>query len=143
MNDTFQLLDSIFKGSQMGVKAIDRLLELIKDDKSIVGELDSQLKEYQLINDRARTMLHEYGEKEKDINPMAKISSNVSTTVNTMLDNSNSHIAEMMMQGNSMGIIKIIKAMNEYGGADEKAKDLANELLDTEQSNFEQMKKFL
>lgn len=143
MNNTYQLLESIFKGSQMGVNAIDELLEEIKEDQNILNELKAQLKEYQIINDKAKAMLHEYGKKENDIHPMAKISSYISTKVNTMLDGSSSHIAEMMMQGNAMGIIKIIKAMNEHRDADERAKDLANHLLDTEQSNFEKMKKFL
>ncbi len=143
MSGTYKLLECIYKGSQMGINAIDNIIHSIKGDQSILGELKAQLTEYRIINNKAKTMLHEYGEKEKDINPMAKISSDISTTVNAIIDSSSSHIAEMMMQGSAMGIIKIIKAINEYSDADEKAKDLANKLLDTEQSNFEKMKKFL
>lgn len=143
MSDTYKLLECIYKGSQMGINAIDNVIHSIKEDQSILDELKTQLEEYKIINDKAKTMLHEYGAEEKGINPMAKISSDISTKVNTIIDSSTSHIAEMMMQGNAMGIIKIIKAMNEYSDADEKAKDLGNKLLDTEQSNFEKMKKFL
>jgi len=143
MNDTAQLLDSTYKGSHMGIQSIHKLLEKLEDEQAVVGELQSQLAEYEEINEETITMLHEAGEKEKDINPIAKVSSDVSVTVNTMIDRSNSHVAEMMMQGNAMGVIKIIKAMNEYSGADEPAKNIAHRLLDTEQSNFENMKKYL
>jgi len=74
-----------------------------------LDELEAQLTEYRIINDKAKAMLHEYGEKEKDTNPMAKISSDISTTVNAIIDSSSSHIAGMMMQGNAMGIIRLFR----------------------------------
>jgi hypothetical protein len=54
-----------------------------------------------------------------------------------------SHIAEMMIQGSTMGIIDITKNLKEYADADKDISALANRLLKFEQQNIEEMKKFL
>ena len=52
-------------------------------------------------------------------------------------------IAEMMIQGNTMGMTKSLKHLHDYHGKDERVRDLANKLLKTEEANIQQMKKFL
>ena len=61
----------------------------------------------------------------------------------TMGDKSPSHIAEMMIQGNTMGVTKSLRVIHDYSMEDERVSDLANKLLETEQNNIEQMKPFL
>ena len=61
----------------------------------------------------------------------------------SMKDNTPSHIAEMMIQGNAMGLTKITRRLGEYDGEDKAICGLAGKLLSTEQNNIEQMKRFL
>jgi beta-lactamase class D len=56
---------------------------------------------------------------------------------------STSKIAEMMISGNTKGVIKSIQHHRQYLGKDERVTDLSKKLLETEQSNIEQMKPFL
>lgn len=74
---------------------------------------------------------------------MSKMMSYVMSSMKTINDNSPSCIAEMMIQGSTMGVTKITKRINEYKGHDERVRDVANKLLHTEQVNIEEMKKYL
>ena len=53
---------------------------------------------------------------------MAKKSSEMMSEVKTKIDNSDSQIAKMMMEGNNKGIIEVAKIKNEYQGQDEEMK---------------------
>lgn len=82
-------------------------------------------------------------EKPEDVPAMSKMMSYVMSSMKTINDNSPSCIAEMMIQGSTMGVTKITKRINEYKGHDERVRDVANKLLHTEQVNIEEMKKYL
>ena len=73
---------------------------------------------------------------------MVKASSEMMSAMKTMADHSTSKIAEMMIQGNTMGMTKSLKHLHDYHGKDERVRDLANKLK-TEEANIQQMKKFL
>ena len=62
---------------------------------------------------------------------------------NLMKENTPGHIAEMMIQGNAMGLTRITKRLGEYEGEDKAVRKLAGKLLAAEQQNIEQMKQFL
>jgi len=79
----------------------------------------------------------------EDINAMAKMGSKTMTMMKTMKDDSEEHLAEMMYQGSAMGVTKIIRNMREFTGNDKEVRALAQRLLETEERNMEQMKKFL
>ena len=88
-------------------------------------------------------MLHQRGHTEEELSTMAKLSSQVMTTMKTINDKSPSKIAELMIKGNTMGVTQSIKNINDYQNGDERILDLSNKLLQTEQNNIEQMKQFL
>ena len=56
---------------------------------------------------------------------------------------STSKIAEMMISGNTKGVIKSIQHDRQYLGRDSEVTELSKKLLETEQNNIEQMKPFL
>ena len=88
-------------------------------------------------------MLEERGESSPGPGTFSKVSSGVMTAVKMMSDNSSSKIAEMVIQGNTMGITKGTKHLNDYTGNDRQVQALAKKLIATEQANVEQMKPFL
>ena len=77
-------------------------------------------------------MLWERGQEPKGLNPMVKASSEMMSAMKTMADHSTSKIAEMMIQGNTMGMTKSLKHLHDYHGKDERVRDLANKLRKTE-----------
>ena len=62
---------------------------------------------------------------------------------NTITNKTPSHIAEMLIQGSTMGIVDVTKRIKEYKTADKDISSLADRLLKFEQQNVDEMKKFL
>lgn len=141
-NDDSQLLNDIYQNCQMGIHAIPQLLKITKNEP-FKNALDIQLTEYQKIAGRAENMMKTRHEKPEDISGMARLSSYLMTEMKTMKDSSVSHMAEMMIQGNTMGMTAIMRRMGEHPHADRNVTDLAEDLLATEVRNIRDMKQFL
>ncbi len=142
MNGNTELLNYIYQNSQMGVRTIEQLLK-IAEDKDFTNLLQIQEEEYKKLNESAVKLLNEHGHEEKEIGAMAKVSAYMSINMKTLADKSPTHIAEMLIQGSTMGIIDATKIMKEYAEADNVILELADKLLKTEQNNIEELKKFL
>ncbi len=63
--------------------------------------------------------------------------------MNTMLNNSTSRIAELMIQGNNRGILSMCKSMNHHDNAGSMAMEVAKELMDFEEKCIEKLKEYL
>lgn len=142
MINDIEMLNSIRKNTQMGCQGIDEILPYTKNEK-FRKILETQKEEYSRIFEEADRLLHERNEKPEDISAMTKFSSKTMTMMKTMNDPSVSHLAEMMYQGNAMGVIKITRNQREYGGTNPLICDLSNRLLKTEENNMSEMRKFL
>ena len=59
------------------------------------------------------------------------------------MDSSQSNIANMMIQGNTMGVTKSMQTMRRCDVQDAAVSRLADKLLATERTNITQMKSFL
>ena len=89
-------------------------------------------------------MLNENGYDEKGLNAFEKIRTYLMVNLQTMGDNSVSHIAEMLIQGSSMGITDAVKKIHEYEGQAEKdILKLMKELQVFEEKNVEKLKEYL
>lgn len=137
-----QLLNHIYQTAEMGQDGIRSVLKYA-DEPKLVAALNSQMAEYEKLQNAAGSMLHQRGEPPKGVGLMAKMSSEAMSAMKTMADHSATNIAAMMIQGNTMGVTKSIRTMRDCELKDERVRDLANKLLNTERSNIEQMKRFL
>ncbi|WP_312060262.1 hypothetical protein [Anaerotignum sp.] len=142
MDGNTELLNYIYQNSQMGIKTLNQLIEIVEDN-DFKKQLQSQLNEYKSINRTALQKLNELGHEEKGIGNMAKISAYMSISIKTLMDKSPCHISQMLIQGSTMGIIDATKNIQKYNDADKQILQLADKLLKTEQNNIEQLKPFL
>ncbi len=140
--EDLDLLQEIYKNAEMGRDGILQIIEKTEDEH-FHRALETQLREYERVVDKAGKMINQKGEKPEGSGKMAKTMSAMMTSMKTMEDRSTSHMAEMMVEGNTMGITKITKRLHEYDGGDQAVKELAEDLLKTEENNTEQMKRFL
>ncbi|MFQ9798222.1 MAG: hypothetical protein ACLR23_04035 [Clostridia bacterium] len=62
----------------------------------------------------------------------------ISSDVKTISDNSPSKIAEMVIQGNTMGVTKMTKRIHEYDGDNKKIVALAQKHVAMEEDNIEE-----
>ncbi len=141
MKDDCALLNHIRQTAEMGVDGIDSVLEYT--DGSFRQVLEQQRSEYQDIHNSADQLLQKHRGEPEDLSTFAKWSSELSAGVKTMMDSSASNIAQMMIQGSTMGVTKSLQTMKSYQGDDHAVIKLAHRLLDTEQANIDQMKQFL
>lgn len=142
MNQNAELLNFIYQNSQMGIEALQKLVS-ITTDSEFNKCLQSQLDEYKLINSKAVKKLNENGYDEKGIGTLTKIQSYIMLNIQTMMDKSPSHIAEMLITGSTMGTIDAIKNIKKYKDAEPSILELMNDLKKFEENNIEQLKAFL
>ncbi|MCD8356790.1 MAG: PA2169 family four-helix-bundle protein [Clostridia bacterium] len=141
MKDDCTLLNHIRQTTEMGVDGIDSVIQYA--DGTFRQALEQQRTEYNKIHDSADSLLRKHNGKPEDVGAFAKWSSELSSGMKTMMDSSQSNIADMMIRGNTMGVTKSMQTMRECDVSDHAVTSLANKLLATEQANIDQMKKFL
>lgn len=142
MNGNIELLNYIYQNSQMGTDTIRQLLDIAKDEEFKL-QLQSQYDEYKLINDTARDFLNKNGVDEKGIGAFEKIRTYLMINMQTLMDKSSSHIAEMMIIGSNMGVIDAIKNMKKYKEAEPGILNLMEKLKAFEENNISSLKSFL
>ena len=140
MNDN-EFLNLISKNAEMGKVGIDSVMEYTHDEK-MREALRVQAKEYDKIYAEATDMLKARNAEIKHISPMAKIGSEMTSAMKTMTDHSAAKVAEMMIQGSTMGVTKLMKNRGEYDGNDKDILSLSDKLLSTEEQNIKTMKTF-
>ena len=143
MQNDISMLNSIPKTTQMGCYGIQTVLDETEDHE-IQEALRSQLAEYENIYSEADRLLREREGRVKNVSPLARYSSAMSAKMKVrMSDDPTSKIAELMLQGNTRGMIKSVQNIRSMGLLDPKVSGLSNRLLQTEQANIDQMKGFL
>ncbi len=141
-NINLTILNEIAKATKMGMSSINFVSDKITDE--IMKEnLSTQYAEYGKILDKVNTEFEKYGEIPDDEPIGAKMMSWTGVQMNTMMDKSNSHIADLMMQGNLMGIIESQKLLNHSPEMEPQIKDILNEFITLQNNNIEKMKQFL
>lgn len=141
-NINLTILNEIAKATKMGMSSINFVSDKITDEV-MKENLSTQYSEYGKILDKVNTEFEKYGEI-PDGEPIgAKMMSWTGVQMNTMMDKSNSHIADLMMQGNLMGIIESQKLLNHSPEMEPQIKDILNEFITLQNNNIEKMKQFL
>ncbi|WP_434310026.1 hypothetical protein [Hominifimenecus sp. rT4P-3] len=136
------LLNHVYQNTQMGLESLP-LLKSKSQDTTFQKAIDHQYREYKQINQRAQNLMKKKHITPKDVRPTAKMSATVMTNMKTLMDRSTSHLAEMVIQGNTMGVTQITRALHETKAPDAEVKALAQQLLKTTDNNLQALRKFL
>ena len=142
MNKNVEMLNYIFQNVQMGTDSVNTILPDVKDE-NMRNDLVVQLKEYGSLARRAEQLLGEYGEKAKDNNVFKKAMTETMAKINSMTDSSSSHIAEMMINGATMGVIDMTKKLREYNTVDSAVHSLGEDVVKFEENTVTKMKNYL
>lgn len=103
--------------------------------------MTDELSVYRRYAKEASEKLGERGLKPKELPMTAKMGAKMGMVMNTMLDTTTSHLAEMMINGATMGIIDLEKKLND--GGDGEAERLARDVLRFEKETAERLSTFL
>lgn len=142
MNQTAVLLDCVARNALTGEEATAQLVKRV-DDAAMRRELLFQQDQYRSAHRQAEDMLASMGEQAAAPGPMAKAGMWAGIMMNTAADRSNAHIADIMIQGATMGVIDTTKARNQNAEASAEAQGVASSFITQQQDSIERMKQFL
>ena len=138
------MLDAMYKNVKMGADSIIDILDKAKD-KPFREELTAQIERYEEYASKIGKMICDDGNTPKEENLMAKMSAKVGMAMNTMTDSSTSHLAQMVIEGATMGTTELTRLIREHENTNcsESTLRLARDVVKFEEATIETMKKFL
>jgi len=142
MDINVEFLNYIHQNAEMGKDTISQLVK-IAEDGPFKQRLERQLRGYSELYDKSKSKIEEAKKTSKGIESFTKFTTYLMINFNTLLDKTPSHMAAMVIQGSTMGIVDVTKRLKDYKEANKEISDLAHQLLIFEQQNIEEMKKFL
>ncbi|MBR3210728.1 MAG: hypothetical protein IKF71_02185 [Bacilli bacterium] len=142
MDTNLNVLDEINKGCSMGIEAIDMILK--KNDEYGFHDLNVEFYDkYVELSDKIIKLYHEYTEEEiHKANTMEKMMTWYGIMKDTLLDDSVSKLAELLLNGTVMGIIEGNKILN-HKKMDKKVKSICEEYLHLQDKYYEKLKRYL
>lgn len=141
-NINLTILNETAKAAKMGMDSITYISEKV-GDKNMKTDLSTQYNGYENILKKVDTQFEKYGEIPDDSSMGSKMMLWTGIQFNTITDKSNSHVAEIMIQGNNMGVVECQKLLNHNPRAEEPVKQILNEFITFQNNNVEKMKEFL
>ena len=136
------VLDELNKGACMGMDAIHFILDKVEDEQ-LKQVLNNQYKKYEDISNQICKLYPKYSDKEPhETNAMNKVLTWYGVEMKTLMDNSSSKIAELLLQGTNMGIIEGRKILNNKE-LDSKVHKIPQEYVDMQEDVVEKLNEFL
>ena len=141
---TVCLLKAIYKNVSMASQSLMDLMPKVKDP-DLKTELTTQLSCYDEFASRAAKLLADEGGRPEEEGIFSKLGAKVGCAMNTMRDSSTAHLAEMIIEGATMGMNDMFKQIRESENTDvgQKALSLAREVCAYEEKTVEDMKRYL
>lgn len=145
MNESYELLEHIYQDSEMACFTLEQLLEDLKEkDNKIKKILEDILKEYQSWKKDTEEKLEENNQEIKEKGAMSKMMASMGIKKEVKIDNSDASIAEMLIQGISMGSLDTEKKIKAYDkDIDKDQLSFTKKFLKFQQKSIDQLKKYL
>ena len=143
MNEkTVTLLNDIAENAEMGKSSVEKLLTIV-EDASLRHHLHKQLATYDDLLKRAHAMVSVEGAMPKEQSGLTKTWAQMGITMQTIGDRSPRKIAEMLIEGSTVGVTDMTKALKDADGANPGAVALAQRLQNAEQQYADELTSFL
>lgn len=141
-NDDLEILNCIYKNSKMAADCIDSVKDKCESPE-LSDYIGKQRAHYNNSCDKVAGRIRELGGVPAEPPKYAQMMAEMGIDMKTVLNRSRNKIAKIMYDGTNMGIVDIAETVNHAGGADEKIKWEAKQLLSAEERYADGLKKFL
>ena len=142
MKQNIDLLHCVYESAELGRDMLGKVIQKCQDS-TFRAILATQFAEYYRIMTEAEKQLLQLGQAPGSANRLSRAAIYMSLYMNMRIDATSTHLAEIVMQGNLMGLIDMVRDIKRNGGAEEEAQSLARRLLLTEKENMWQMQEYL
>ena len=145
MDDTQELLTYLYQDADMALDNLTHLINKInKKDNKINKVIEGLIKGYEEYLKKIKTYMKEnnYEIQAKPI--ISKMGAYMGINMEVMKDNSDSRLADMLIQGLTMGVLNVSKKIDKYkGDAPKEVLNLAKEFKTFQQEGIDFLKKYL
>ena len=140
--DSIRLLREVNEGCKNAVNSFSQVMDFIKDDdlREIAADYE---KRHAAIGTRCHSLLGRAHKEEKDPLSVAKAVMWFTTEVKMMIDDDDSHVAELLADGCNMGIKSLSRYLRQYPDAGQEARGLAGKLIELEMELYKKLLAFL
>ena len=145
MNEKIELYKHIYQDSEMSLSSLCELKKDLKDkDNKIKDILDDIISGFTEYKKHSKKILEKNKCELEETPFMGKMMANMGIKKEVISDNSDSHMADLLIQGISMGSINMEKKIDDYKDI-VPGKDIryAKKFLKFEQEKIEELKKYL
>lgn len=145
MNKQCELIEKIYKDAAMGRFSTRKLLDNLKGrDNKITDDVESIFEGYSSFEEKAKEVLLACDMTPEEESSITKMMSSMGIFKEVLTDNSDAAIADLLIQGLSMGVIEMEKRVK--GANDNVNKEhlkLAKEFLKFQEKSQKTMEKYL
>ena len=142
-NKNIEILQNLYRNTDMAKKAVEFLMPKTKDE-DLLKMLSKHYEAYDDLANKITCSLTSRLIAPNTVTGMAVCMLKNSICIKTAFNKSNTHIADMLIKGNNMGITSLNKTYNNVReDIDRDVESLLKELLNLEQRHIDELKKFL
>lgn len=142
MKGNEQFLSAMLKTIQIGQVEIRSVLDGSLGS-SLRNTLKNQLQEYDSMETEAYTIALQRGWELPELDPGRRFIKDRLTRMKLNGRNTDSRIADILIQGNTKGMIQGLRNLHQFDGQDHQIRILSQKLLDCETAHIRQMQGFL
>ncbi len=142
MNQSIELLRDVVRTARDGDEGIRLVMEKTRDT-AFREALFSEQEQYQAIERDAGRRLVGLGTQAEPESLMARAGMWMGMQMKTFTDTSTAHLANLLIQGSTMGVTELTRSRNEHGEADAESVALCDRLIKAQQDAIERAKGFL
>ena len=142
MNETVQLLQDVVRSARTGQDAVEQLMKKTEEGR-MREELIREKEDYAVTRRRGEQALADAGGSQEPAGPLEKAGMWAGLEMETLMDRSDAHIAQIVIQGATMGMIEMTRSLNTYDGADPDARSLASQFVVNQNEAIDRQKGFL
>jgi len=140
--DTVRLLWECDAGVKMGTASIDQVLKNVRSD-AMRRMLSEGKIEHERLNTRIQERLDRFRDRGKEPSPVVSAMAGLKTDMKLAMNEADSTIADLMIDGCNMGVKSLSRYLNQYKAADEESKDIAKKLIHLEAQLSADLRGFL
>ncbi len=141
---TEELLCEVYRNLKMGSENLCSVTPNVKS-KLMLRDITGQIEKYAVYTSRCEDIMRGMGVTPKEPSAMKKLMSKGGIVMNTAFDNSDSHVAHMIVSGTDMGADQLAKTLRECKsmGCSAEAVSFCDEVLSFERDASSEMKSYV
>jgi hypothetical protein len=136
------VLNESYKNTRMGREAIGVLIAKVEDE-DLALDLNRQACKFVQLEEKIQKEFQKESEPLPEENFINKTMLWGGIQMNTLLNASTEHLADLMIQGNTKGITELMKVVKANPDVQKDYYEVAQEIMDFEEKNIEKLKAYL